>query len=82
MSIYRDLPEWAEDRIYTEVVCYIGWFDRLRLLVQGKLTVEVRNTVEHAPGKIQTESACRFPHACFPWHKHMGYEAAPPAEGK
>ncbi len=79
---YHDLPEWAKDRIYTDVVCHIGWLDRFRLLVQGQFTVEVRNTVEHAPGRVETTSAIRFPHHCWPWrrHKHIGYEAELPSE--
>ena len=80
MSTYRELPGWAEDRIYNDVHVHIGWVDRLRVLFQGELIVDVRNTVEHAPGRIETETGVRLPHRCWPWHKHLGYDAQAPSE--
>jgi len=36
-----DSPEWAPGHVVTEVRAYLDWRDRLRLLVSGRLMVEV-----------------------------------------
>ena len=77
-----DLPDWAEDRLYTHVDIVFSWRDRGRLLLSGKCRVEVRNTVEHAPGRHETTSAVHVVPRRWPWSPRLqlGYAEIAPEE--
>jgi hypothetical protein len=78
---FRELPDWAADRLTTDVTVHLSRWDRLRLLVQGSMLLRVNVTCEHPPGRVESESGVELPHRCWPWHRHMsiGYvETATP----
>lgn len=57
-----DLPEAPatfKDVLVTKTRTELSWADRLRILVTGKVEVEVRVVTEHAVGETRTKSVLR-----------------------
>lgn len=65
------LPEWAEDRLHTDVDVHFDWADRLRLLVTGRCSVKVEVTVEHKPGRMESASRVNVNPIRWPWRKRL-----------
>lgn len=64
------LEDWAADRMFTYVDLHLGWRDRLRMLAQGVVHLEVVHSVEHQPGRILTwPTTMRFDRIRWPWTK-------------
>jgi hypothetical protein len=73
----HELPEWAKDQLTSVVRVQFDWRDRLRLLILGRCTVEVRVDVENAPGKHSSMSIVRVDRIHqwirWSWQKRMGF---------
>lgn len=56
----KDLRVWWEslskDTIHTNVTVYFGFFDRLRILLGGKVFVQIKTYCEEMPGRVHSES--------------------------
>lgn len=51
-----EIPEGYKDRIRNRTTCHFSWCDRLKILIGHIPEVTVDIAVEHAPGKMQTDS--------------------------
>lgn len=73
------MPEWAEDRIYSHTNIVFSWRDRFRLLLTGKCWLEVKTTVEHAPGRMESTSQVHVLGRHWPWQRRggLGYAEMP-----
>jgi hypothetical protein len=80
LPCFRALPDWAADRVTTDVTIHLSRWDRVRLLVQGSLLVRVNVTTQHTPGRLESESGIELPPRCWPWHRHIAYMTQVPRE--
>jgi hypothetical protein len=56
---YADRPDDAENWIVTGVWVKLGYLDRLRFMLSGKLHVEICVTTEHDAGRTSSVSGVR-----------------------
>lgn len=72
----RGLPEGFADAIYVETDVRVGWPERLRMLVHGKINVRATVFCECEPGRTRAESSASVP-VLFPDHLPAGLVATP-----
>lgn len=80
----RDLSEWAADRVYIHSDVHLGWWDRVRVLVKGELTIVSETDVQYAPGRCESVSRVQVPRWRWPWARRMelGYAEVEPVDGE
>lgn len=49
--------DWAIDEMLTTVDIRLDWVDRLRVLVSGRVAVDVRTQTERTPGRVWSRSS-------------------------
>lgn len=59
--LFRDLPEWAGDRLTVVTDVQLDLRDRVRVLITGRLSVRTSTDVEHALGRFVTEARVTVP---------------------
>lgn len=65
------LPDPYTDGIYGDVEIHLGFLDRLHVLIDGVVYVNVRTLVEHSPGKMETETRIKVSRWRWPWAKRI-----------
>lgn len=68
----RGLPEGFADAVYVETEIRVGWPERLRMLVHGRINVRAEVFCEREPGRTRAESTASVP-VLFPDRRPVGY---------
>jgi len=68
--------DWARDVIFTNTQIHLGIADRVKILVFGKLNVNISTSTEHLPGRCESATHAYTPRIRWPWQKEDGYEVS------
>jgi hypothetical protein len=76
----EDFPEWAKDGISNRTTVHLGWADRLKVLLFGRLEVDTFTATEHEVGRTESRGCVHVYRPRWP-RKPIAFEAVatPPA---
>lgn len=73
-----EMPDWAADAVISETGIHLSFWDRLRVLIHGSLSLRTVTLTAGEPGRTQTiESRVSVPRV-LPQRRHPGVVAAAP----